>query len=320
MDVSERELLIAIRRLLTGSEPDVVVHVGDDAAVVRPGSGDLVLTTDALVEGTHFDRRTTSARDLGCKAIAVNVSDVAAMAASPRYALCALTLSDDVDASWAMELFGGMRDACADYACTLIGGNVAAGREVTVAVTVTGEVAQGRAVTRDGARSGDLIVVTGTLGGAAAGLRLAEGAVRTWSDDERDAIRRQVRPEARVGEAHVLAQHEARAMIDVSDGFALDLARLCEASDVGARIEMTSVPVHAAAELADALSGGEDYELIATLPDAAAASAATSQLEDTFGVSLTVVGAIIEGGIVVVDADGGERPLEAKGWDHFGGE
>jgi thiamine-monophosphate kinase len=317
MDVSERELLVAIRKLLSGTEPDVVVHVGDDAAVVRPGSGELVLTTDALVEGTHFDRRTTSARDLGCKAIAVNVSDVAAVAASPRYALCALTLSEDVDAAWTMELFGGMRDACADYACTLIGGNLAGGRDVTVAVTVTGEVAPGRAVTRDGARTGHVVVVTGTLGGAAAGLRLAEGAPRTWSDDERDAIRRQFRPDARVGEAHVLAQRGASAMIDVSDGFALDLTRLCEASHVGARVELSSVPVHAAAELSDALGGGEDYELIATLPDVEAVAGATAQLEENFGVSLTVVGAIIDGGVVAVGDDGRESPLEAKGWDHF---
>jgi thiamine-monophosphate kinase len=317
MDVSERDLLAAIRKLLSGTEPDVVVHVGDDAAVLRPGSGELVLTTDALVEGTHFDRGTTSARDLGGKAITVNVSDVAAMAASPRYALCALTLSDDVDAAWTMELFGGMRDASVDYGCTLIGGNLARGREVTVAVTVTGEVAPGRAITRGGARPGDPIVVTGTLGGAAAGLRLAAGAPRTWNDDERDAIQRQFRPAARVGEAHVLARHGAHAMIDVSDGFALDLTRVCEASGVGARVELASVPVHAAADLADALGGGEDYELIATLPDADACAAATSQLDETFGVSLTVVGAIIEEGVVAVGPDGLETPLEPKGWDHF---
>jgi thiamine-monophosphate kinase len=317
MDVSERDLLAAIRKLLSGTEPDVVVHVGDDAAVLRPGSGELVLTTDALVEGTHFDRGTTSARDLGGKAITVNVSDVAAMAASPRYALCALTLSDDVDAAWTMELFGGMRDASVDYGCTLIGGNLARGREVTVAVTVTGEVAPGRAITRGGARPGDPIVVTGTLGGASAGLRLAAGAPRTWNDDERDAIQRQFRPAARVGEAHVLARHGAHAMIDVSDGFALDLTRVCEASGVGARVELASVPVHAAADLADALGGGEDYELIATLPDADSCAAATSQLDETFGVSLTVVGAIIEEGVVAVGPDGLETPLEPKGWDHF---
>ncbi len=110
MDVTEEALLDAIRRVLSGAGPEVRVGVGDDAAVVAPGTGELVLTTDALVEGTHFTLDTTSARDLGAKAIAVNVSDIAAMAASPRYALCALTLSPAVDAGWVMELLGGMRD------------------------------------------------------------------------------------------------------------------------------------------------------------------------------------------------------------------
>ena len=111
MDISEDELITAIGRVLSGTGPDVLVPVGDDAAVVRGGAGDLVLTTDALVEGTHFDRAMSRPRDIGYKAIAASISDIAAMAASPRYALCALTLSDDVDAGWAMELFGGMREA-----------------------------------------------------------------------------------------------------------------------------------------------------------------------------------------------------------------
>ena len=168
--------------------------MGDDAAVVAPGSGELVLTTDALVEGSHFSRSTASARDIGYKAIVVNVSDIAAMAASPRFALCALTLSDAVDAAWVMELFGGMREACDEHALSLVGGNLARGPEVTVAVTVTGEVAPGRAVTRAGARPGDVLVVTGSLGAAAAGLRLSSG--RTPPSDE-DACRDRPAPAGR---------------------------------------------------------------------------------------------------------------------------
>ncbi|MEP7060653.1 MAG: AIR synthase related protein, partial [Actinomycetota bacterium] len=109
MDIGEQELLTAIGKVLSGSGPEVLVGVGDDAAVVRGGDGDQVITTDAMVEGTHFDRGQTSARDLGYKAVVVNLSDIAAMGASPRTAVCALTLSDDVDAAWTMELFGGMR-------------------------------------------------------------------------------------------------------------------------------------------------------------------------------------------------------------------
>src|SRR6266516_4402863 len=177
MDSSEDELITAIGRVLSGTGPDVLVPVGDDAAVVRGGAGDLVLTTDALVERTHFDRAMSTPRDVGYKAIAVSVSDIAAMAASPRYALCALTLSDDVDAAWTMELFGGMREACAEFATALVGGNIARGSSVSVDVTLTGEVARGRAITRAGAQPGDIVVVTGSLGGAAAGIRLTREAI-----------------------------------------------------------------------------------------------------------------------------------------------
>ena len=315
MDLSEAELLVAIGRVFGADGPDVAVGPGDDAAVTTPGSGDLVLTTDALVEGVHFHRDLTTPRDLGYKAIAVNLSDIAAMAASPRYALCALTLSEDVDAAWVIELAGGMRECCDEFAVTLVGGNVARGRDVTIAVTATGEVVPGRAVRRDGARPGDRLVVTGRLGGAAAGLRLAER--RSWNDEERDALRRHVRPTPRVGEAGVLASHGATSLIDVSDGLALDLARLCEASEVGARVDLAGVPVHPAATFDEAVAGGEDYELLGTVPSGDAVAAARSQLAEAFGVPLAEIGRIIETGLVAVEPDGTERPLEPEGWDHF---
>ncbi|HEY8017903.1 MAG TPA: thiamine-phosphate kinase [Actinomycetota bacterium] len=317
MDVSEQELLAAIHRVLSGAGPGVIVGVGDDAAVVAPGSGELVLTTDALVEGSHFSRSTASARDIGYKAIVVNVSDIAAMAASPRFALCALTLSDAVDVAWVMELFGGMREACDEHALSLVGGNLARGPEVTVAVTVTGEVAPGRAVTRAGARPGDVLVVTGSLGAAAAGLRLSSGRTPP-SDEERAAILRHLRPTARVGEAGVLARCGATAMIDVSDGLTLDLSRLCAASGVGARVRVADVPIGPAAGLHEALGGGEDYELVATLPDAARAGAAREELDEAFGVGLAEIGAIVsEPGLLAVDATGAEVRLTPAGWDHF---
>ena len=317
MDVSEQDLLVAIRRVLSGAGPGVVVGVGDDAAVVAPGSGELVLTTDALVEGSHFSRTTASARDIGYKAIAVNVSDVAAMGASPRFALCALTLSDAVDAAWVMELFGGMREACDEHALSLVGGNLARGPEVTVAVTVTGEVAPGRAITRAGARPGEVVVVTGSLGAASAGLRLSAGRTPP-TDDERAAIGRQFRPVARVGEGAVLARSGATAMIDVSDGLALDLSRLCDASGVGARVRLADVPIGPAATLEDALRGGEDYELLATMPDAEAVAFARGELDDAFGVRLTEIGVTLEArGVTSIDAAGAVAPLAPEGWDHF---
>jgi thiamine-monophosphate kinase len=316
LDTTEDELLVAIARLLSDEVPEVVVGVGDDAAVVRPGSGDLVLTTDALVEATHFRRDASAPRDLGYRAITVNVSDVAAMAASPRYALAALTLPPDVEAADVMEIIGGMRDACAEHGCLLVGGNLARGRDLTLVVTVMGEVAPDRAVTRAGARVGDAIVVTGTLGASAAARRVRDDPAR-WTDDDRAALRRAERPTARVGEAHVLARHGATAMLDVSDGLALDLSRLCRASGVGARVELAAVPVARTATLDEALGGGEDYELLATMP-AGAVDAAAAELDELFGVALTRLGAIIEEGIVAVAPDGSEATIGAQGWDHFG--
>ena len=315
VDTTEDELLGAIARLLSDHAPDVVVGVGDDAAVVRPGGGDIVLTTDALVEGSHFARDASVPRDLGYRAIAVNVSDIAAMAASPRFALAALTLPPDVDAAYVTELIGGMRDACAEHGCLLVGGNLASGRDLTLAVTLTGEVAPGRAITRAGAGIGDALVVTGTLGASAAARRVRDDPAR-WTDDDRAALRRAERPTARVGEAQVLARNGATAMIDVSDGLALDLSRLCRASGTGARVDLGAIPVAPTATFDEALGGGEDYELLATMPLERVASA-LEELHEVFGVALTAIGVIIEGDVVGVGADGSEAPLEPRGWDHF---
>ncbi len=317
MDLSEDELLAAVRKVLSGTGPDVVIGPGDDAAVVVPGTGQLVLSTDALVEGTHFRSGLSLPRDLGYKAIATSVSDMAAMAASPRWALCALTLSPAATAGWTMEVFGGMREACDEYALSLVGGNLSRGDGVSIVVTVAGEVAAGSAVRRSGARAGDIVVVTGRLGGAAAGLRFVLRGGPPRGEDERAAVVRFERPAARVGEARVLASNGATSMIDLSDGLALDLTRICEASGVGVRLDESAVPIAAAATAEEAMSGGEDYELLATLGNDEAVERSRRELDERFGVSLSEIGRIIEGERIVALPDGTERPLEAKGWDHL---
>jgi thiamine-monophosphate kinase len=332
MELSEDELISAISRLLSGPAPGVLVGLGDDAAVLAPTTGHQLLTTDLLVEGVHFDLASISPHDLGAKAITVNVSDIAAMGGSPRAALSSIALSPAIEAAWVMELYGGMRDACAEYAVALVGGDTNRGDLVVVSVSVAGEVAPGRAVTRAGARPGDVIVVTGSLGAAAGGLavsrataaKTAEVLSRPWGRELVDAFER---PVARVGEGQLLARCGATAMMDLSDGLAKDLARLCRASGVGARVELGAVPVSTALRegagsldldaLSLALGGGEDYELLATLGPGDA-DVARRELDERFGVQLTAVGTITEGpGLVAVDADGGEAPLDAVGWDHF---
>ena len=329
---TEEELVRAIKKLLSGEAPGVVVPIGDDAAVVEPGEHQLVITVDTLVEGVHFDPDVTQPSDLGYKAVVVNVSDVAAMGGSPRYAVISLGVPPDTRPAWVIEVYGGMREAAEDYGLALVGGDTVRASECVLTVTVLGTVAKGRAVTRSGARPGDRIVVTGALGAAAGGLRLVRGretdtrrAVMT--DWGRQLVGALDRPAARVGEGETLAQAGASSMIDVSDGLALDLSRVCEASEVGARVVLADVPVSplldelasaAGVEPLDlALHGGEDYELVATLAPEAF-EAASRKLLDRFGTRLTDIGEITETGFVAVGEDGAERPLEAKGWDHFG--
>lgn len=323
-----------LRRIVADDDPRMLVAPGDDAAVVEPGPGSLVLTADLLVEGVHFRRETISARDLGYKAVAVNVSDVAAMGASPRYALVSLACPADLAPAWLVELHGGIRDAAAEYALHVAGGDVTRADAAVVSVALTGEAPRGRAITRAGARPGDVVAVTGELGAAAGGLLLTESAPHeaaavAGTEWARDLLRAFSRPHARVGEGAALAAAGASAMIDVSDGLALDLTRLCAASGVGARVRLDALPVAAglrplaavlhADPLALALGGGEDYELLVTLP-AAAVSTAAAVLHESFGTPLTVVGEVTErSGVVALDAAGAERPLEPSGWDHLAG-
>jgi thiamine-monophosphate kinase len=332
MDRSEVELVRAIRKVLSGEAPGVVVPVGDDAAVVEPGEHHGLLTADILVEGVHFEEGATSPHDLGHKAVTVNVSDVAAMGGSPRYGLTCLAVSDRVEASWVMELYGGMREGADEYGMALVGGDTSRSDRTVISVTVYGEVAKGRAVTRSGARPGDRLAVTGALGASAGGLRLA----RAEGERRRDLLSTEwgrallalhERPVARVGEGQTLAQAGATAMIDLSDGLALDLWRVCQESGVGARIRLADVPTADGLEelsriepvdpLDLALYGGEDYELLAALPGQAA-DAARQRLAERFGTLLTEVGEVTDRAeLVSVDVDGSEAPLQPKGWDHF---
>jgi thiamine-monophosphate kinase len=333
IELSEDELVEAIARVLSGGQPGVAVGIGDDAAVLEPGGGQLVFTTDLLVEGIHFERGSSSARDLGAKAVTVNVSDVAAMGASPRYAIAAIAVPALVEAAWVIEVTGGMREACAEYALALVGGDTNRAELIVLSVAVVGEVAPGRAVTRSGARPGDRIVVTGSLGDAAGGLAIskappddaASALSEPWGRDLSEAL---ARPVARVGEAQILARAGATAMIDLSDGLAIDLTRLCRASEVGARVTLGTIPVADALErgagalgvdaLQLALSGGEDYELVATMPEDAVEEA-RGDIDDAFGTKVSEIGEVVEGsGMVAVREDGSVSPLEPAGWDHFG--
>jgi thiamine-monophosphate kinase len=330
--LSEAALVETIRRVAASTDPDILVGIGDDAAVVAYGDRLQVLTTDMLVQGVDFDLSMTSARDLGYKSVAVNLSDVAAMGASPRFCLVGAGMPADTDPGWVVELFGGMREAADEHAVAIVGGDLSRSDAVVLSVAMTGEAPAGGVVLRTGARAGDRLVVTGRLGAGAGGLRLmlaggreiARAAATGWGRTLVSALQR---PVARVGEGQLLRACGATAMIDVSDGLAMDLGRLCEASEVGAAVRSDAIPVEPAlADLGEltgedplrlALHGGEDFELLAALP-AGAVNDAAAALGERFGTALTEIGETREApGLVLVSSDGSETALEPEGFDHF---
>ncbi len=327
--VGERGLIARIRGRVPAPGPEVVLGIGDDAAAIRCGTRTLLLTTDTLLEDVHFRRTTATLRDIGAKAVAVNVSDIAAMGGRPRYALLALALPPDLAVGAVDELYGGVLEALRRYEVALVGGDTcAAPRALVIGVTLVGDT-DGAPIGRNGARPGDVILVTGTLGAAAAGLAVLERRPPALPAAAAEAVIRAHRlPAARVAEGRVLhAAGGATAMIDLSDGLATDLGHIAAESGVGAVVEAARLPIDAPTRAAAqalgvdplqwALSGGEDYELLFTAaPDRAAALAGAVTART--GTPVHRIGEVrpAGAGFRVVDAEGRPVPVRA-GFDHF---
>ena len=258
--MAELDLIAAFRRI-TGVHGDRLVRgPGDDAAVVRAGEV-AVTSVDSVVEGVHFERATHSPADIGWKALARGLSEVAAMGAAAGEAYVALGLPDDFGADAARELVGAMEELAAICGVTIAGGDVTASPVLFATVTATGWADDEAAlVGRDGARPGDLIGVTGTLGGSAAGLRLLERG----EPDRGELIARHRRPWPLLGAGAALARAGVSAMIDVSDGIATDARHIAEASGVALRVRLGDLPVANGADVELAATGGDDYELLFT--------------------------------------------------------
>ena len=343
-DVGEFGLIDRLEGVLedAGRGRDVVVGMGDDAAVYRVGGAGSegpsrvhVITTDALVEGVHFDRTYVPLRALGWKAIAVNVSDVAAMNARPLYATVALGLPNNLSVEGAEALYHGIAQACERYGMAVVGGDVTASARLMLSVTVVGEALEDEVVTRAGAQPGDLLCVTGDLGGAAAGLRVltagkkahesGDGAPNAPLDLREFAavVERQLMPQARLDRVETWRDAGVRptSLIDVSDGLASEAHHLSQAGTVGLVLDGGLLPVHVQTALvaqrfderaeAFVLYGGEDYELLFTLPEADAPKLAP----DTYA----VVGQVVEPdeGVVLRLPDGNRVPLMAGGYKHY---
>jgi thiamine-monophosphate kinase len=260
-DLGEHALIARICARFPPAPGFVIVGIGDDAAVVEPARNALeVLTTDCLVEGVHFDQTFVGAADIGHKALAVSLSDLAAMGAAPRVALLSLVLPPALPVSSVDALVDGMAALAARARISIVGGNIARSPgPLIVDVTVTGSVHSRGVLTRAGARAGDDLYVTGALGGAALGLR----HLRTDATSTGAAVDRYRRPEPRTRFGLMLGRNRAaRACIDLSDGLADGVRQIGEASGLGALVDAGAVPVEEGSTLGDALSGGEDYELL----------------------------------------------------------
>ena len=320
-----KRLTRIVPSILAGhGQSGVALGIGDDAAVLRPsGRTDWVLSCDSSLEGVHFLDKIHLAESIGYKSLARAVSDLAAMGARPRYFLLALALPSAKTHEWLDRFARGMARAARELQIRLIGGDISKTPHVTISITVLGEIAHGNALTRSGARAGDLLYVSGRLGAAQLGLEII---LRRLS--RRRSLMKYLRPHfypripLELGES--LARHRIpSAMMDISDGLSTDLARLCAASGVGARLWAAQVPTVRVPSLLEgkgvtplelALHGGDDYGLLLTVPP----KSLSPLRRIASATPLTCIGEITrEKKMVLVHTGGAESPLISKGWNPF---
>lgn len=331
-DLGEFALIERLRAIVASERADLITGIGDDVAVLA-GAGNqyLLATVDSQIEQVHFLPEHIDPFDLGHRALAINLSDIAAKGGSPLYALVSLALPPTTALDWVEALYRGMRATADACGLLIVGGNIArSSTEIGIHITLIGQVAREHVLLRSGARPGDLVAVTGDLGAAAAGLRLLlNPALPVPAEQQATLLARHFRPPIRLAAgARIAASGLATAMLDLSDGLSSDIGHICRNSEVGVRLDAAQLPIApttrtlaAAAGLPAwelALSGGEDYELCCTLkPEAAVALIEELAAID---VPLSIVGEILPpaAGRRLCLPGGKEIALDAAGWQHFG--
>jgi thiamine-monophosphate kinase len=326
------DLLIASLKRALGDPPSTVrVGIGDDAAAWKaPASHLSLITTDMLVDGVHFRLAGTTPVDLGHKALAVNLSDIAAMGGRPAVVVLALGLTPAIDEAWLIAFYRGISDLAAASGCAVVGGDIVRSTVFTIGVTVAGDVRRTRMRLRSGAGAGDIIAVTGALGLAAVGLRaLDEGIVETLDANVRATIcSAYLRPRPRLREgAYFGGSTAVHAMMDISDGISSDVARMAASSTVDAVLDLRLLKPSSELRAATAalgadplelmLDGGDDYELLLAVSRRAFGHLALA-LRHRCGTSLSPIGRFESGeGVVWAEDDSGRRPLARRGYDHL---
>jgi thiamine-monophosphate kinase len=319
--IQERNLIKIIRRMAGPSAigglirgTGLVRGIGDDCAVLRlsPGS-ELLVTTDLCIENVHFRRACHPAAAVGHRCITRGLSDIAAMGGQPLACFLSLGLPEDLPQSWVNSFLRGLLAQARRFKIPLAGGDISSARQITADIVVTGQVPESTAVLRSGARPGDRIYVTGSLGGSAATLKQLFAGKKIKPTRSNPHFY----PTPRIAAGTWLREHAlATAMIDLSDGLSIDLAHICEESRVAAIVEKNKIPIGKGADLKLALHGGEDYELLFTVPTRAKLPAWIA------GIAVTEIGEIrnrrdYSSAIQILEDNGKVRPLPQRGWEHF---
>jgi thiamine-monophosphate kinase len=330
-ELGEFPLIDRLAARLRRPREDVVLGIGDDVAAVEARADRLLLTTcDVQVAGIHFLPDRCDPHRLGRKAAAINISDIAAAGGRPTHFVCSLVLPADTEIGFVESIYDGLAQEAVRWGADVVGGNVSRGDTLVLDLTLLGEVAREELLRRDGARVGDRVFVTGSLGAAAAGLQLKlNPGLRVDEALQSSALEAFEIPTPRVEEARALARAGGvSAMIDVSDGLAADLGHIAEASGVGVRIDAARIPVSEVARevareiagdpMAWALAGGEDYELLFTAPPERV-TPLIEALRGVAGSTVSEIGEIVDtsAGRSLVAPDGETTPLAGDGWRHF---
>ncbi len=290
---------------------DVLVGIGDDAAVVKTKKCLEILTTDSLVEGDHFKKDWFTPQQIGMKAIEINVSDVAAMGGIPKYVLVSLCLPEDIDVDFVEDMYKGMWKTCGKYNIEIIGGNMTHSKQIIISITLTGEVSKKNLLLRCGAKIGDYIFISGPIGNGRAGLRVYQENL----EDFNQVKKKYLEPRARLNFAVKIAPY-VNSMIDISDGLAPEIKHICDESKCGAVIYKEKIPINdyvrstARALNEDeynyALFGGEDFELVYTV--------SKNNLKNVQGY---IVGKIVKGNEIKLQDGSVTKIIKEKGYDHF---
>jgi thiamine-monophosphate kinase len=313
-----------IRDKQTPAWQNLLIGIGDDAAAWHGDASTQLLTVDSFIQDEHFSLAMTSWQEAGWKALAVNLSDIAAMGGVPQYAVVSLALPGDTEVDDMKALYQGMTELAQEFGVAIVGGDISRAPQVALNISVLGSTGNrnGTMLTRSGAKPGDRIAVTGYLGAASAGLEML--IEKLTFDDKTSARLKQafLKPCPRVNEGRLFLEQGVKAAIDISDGLVSDLGHVCQASKLGARLEVSTVPVDPAVRtgfgdraLELALSGGEDYELLFT-----ARAEIIDNISKIAKCPITVIGNMIadkEHRVSLFDQKGNTFKLDRGGWEHF---